>query len=256
MKAYRLFVFDLDGTLYRGSEPMPYAADVLAAIRQTGAAVRFYTNYSGATRDQVAEKLRSLGIEAHPEEVLTSGIVAVRYLMREGWERVFAVGEPGLVRTLAEHGLDVIESAGEPADAVVAGICRSFTYDLMARAMERVRAGAAFVATNADPTYPLEEGRLQPGAGAIVRALEVCSERPAIVVGKPSALGFEMALLETGASPPETMVVGDRPETDLAGAAALGCASWLVLTGVTSQLPDGQPGSPDLRGLWEYLAGR
>ena len=194
----------------------------------------------------MAEKLISLGFEVSVDEVYTSAMGAGRWLQWNGVTRVFVVGEEGLVATLAEYG---IESVDENPQAVVVGICRTFTYDWMNRALQHLVAGAEFVATNADATYPLEGGRIQPGAGAIVASISESSGIEPIVIGKPKPMLIEMILEEAGKLPTETLVIGDRVDTDIEAGKAAGCQTLLVGTGVTSECPDGQPFCKDLRVL-------
>jgi 4-nitrophenyl phosphatase len=258
--AFSLYILDLDGTLYRGNEPVPGAAEAMAELRRRGKAVRFVTNNSRATRSWVVEKLARMDIVASPEEVLSSGIAAARLLARRGWHRAFLVGEPGLFESVRDEGvravnaspnLEALSISDERADAVLVGICRSFTYDLLNGALQQVLAGARFVATNTDATYPVEGGRVVPGAGAIVASLQTCSGIAPIVVGKPEPLMLEMILEETGCDKSQVLVVGDRIETDIEWGRRAGCPTHLVLTGVTHEAPPSQRWSPDLRGILE-----
>jgi HAD superfamily hydrolase (TIGR01450 family) len=119
----------------------------------------------------------------------------------------------------------------------------------MSTAMQRIRGGQRFVATNSDSTYPMEGGRLIPGAGSIVAAIRTCSEQEPFVVGKPNPYMVTMALEGAGVRPSEALVVGDRLDTDIASGIAAGCPTHLVLTGVAHSAPEGQSFSPDLKGL-------
>lgn len=249
MNAYGLYVFDLDGTLYRGSEPIPGAADVLSELRGRGAKVGFFTNNSAMPPAAVAAKLTSLGFQCTDNEVATSSVAAANYCADNHVKSAFVVGESGLSDYLASCGLDCVGTSAR-ADAVVAGICRSLTYDLIDAALQHIRAGARFIATNRDATYPIENGREQPGAGAIVAAIEAASGVAPIVVGKP-APGMLLTLLNgANCSPADCLVVGDREETDLACADAAGCDSALVLTGVKR---DAKPGRTTIAALSELL---
>lgn len=258
MKRYRAYFFDLDGTLYRGAEAVPHAVEVLSILRHEGVAIRFLTNNSGATPEGVAAKLEAMGMEAHPEEVLTSGMAAASYAKSAGLRRIFAIGEPGLVLLLRSEGLEVVNADGagivlpddtKGADAVVAGICRSFTYKLLNAALQQLLAGATFIATNPDPTYPIEGGALEPGAGSIVAAVRTCSGREPYIAGKPSPDMVRLAIESCRVEAAEALVVGDRADTDLAAGEAAGCPSVLVLTGVTVEAPEGQKTIADLREL-------
>lgn len=259
MRRYRLYVFDLDGTLYRGSEPVVHAADVVAKLRREGAFIRFLTNNSGQTREFYVEKLGAMGFEPKPEEVYSTATGAAEFCLEQGLRAVFVVGEPGLIETLQEAGVEVVNAgpdalpkprSAKPSDAVVVGVCRSFTYAILEEAMQQILAGARFVATNTDNSYPLEGGRLQPGAGAMVAALETCSGRkPEVVIGKPNPLLVRQIAAGAGVPLSEVLCVGDRLETDILSGKNAGCDTHLVLTGVTKTAPDGQSWSEDLRAL-------
>lgn len=245
---FKAYLFDLDGTVYRGSEPIPNAAETLTEIRKRGACIRFLTNNSGADPEVIAQKLRGMGIEAHPEEVVTSGMAAARYLTKQSRNRLFVIGEPGLVRTLRKHSFEVANAGNDeivrpekngPYDAVVCGICRSFTYDLLNAALQAIRSGAEFVATNADATYPIEGGREQPGSGALVAALQTCSGIEPHVCGKPKPDMILMALESCRVKQEEALLVGDRIDTDIAAANAAGVHSVLVMTGVSTFAEEG-----------------
>jgi 4-nitrophenyl phosphatase len=255
---FRLYVFDLDGTIYRGSEPLPHAAESVAELRKRGAAVRFITNNSGMTRADLASKLGTMGIQASPKEIQSSGCSAAQLCAKKNIERVFLVGEPGLVAEFESFDRKVVNrdpsgrvcwKASEKAQAVVAGICRGFDYAIMSAALNQILDGAKFIATNEDPTYPIEGGKLEPGAGAVVAAIRTCSGTEPEVVGKPNPTMIKLILEETRISPKETLVVGDRVDTDIAAGKAAGCEVHLVLTGVTRQAPPGIPFGEDLRGV-------
>lgn len=260
MKRYQLYIFDLDGTLYRGSEVVAHAPSVVSALRSSGAQIRFLTNNSGQTRSFFCEKLRKMGYEPTLDEVYSTATGVAQLSVDSGYRRVFAVGEPGLVATLREFGVTVVNAAedgqvsveGGDCDAVVVGICRTFTYALMSAALHHIRAGKLFIATNTDATYPLEQGRLEPGAGSIVAAIQTCAGRePDVVVGKPNPLMVHQIANAAGVPMSEVLAVGDRYETDILSGLNAGCDAHLVLTGVTEKVPAGTSWSNDLRGLLE-----
>jgi len=242
------YLFDLDGTLYLGGEAIPGAAEVLQEFRSRGAAIRFLTNNSGTTPAQTAAKLAGMGFDASPDEVLTSGMAAADYAGKQGHRNLFVIGEPGLVSVLRERGFEVVnadrdgsvfplEPAG--ADAVVCGICRHFTYSLLNAGLQAILGGAGFVATNPDATYPMEGGRLEPGAGSLVAGLRTCTGVEPYVAGKPSPDMVRLALESCGVSAADGLMVGDRVDTDISAGEAAGCPSVLVLTGVTIEAPPG-----------------
>ncbi len=243
MNRYRLVVFDLDGTLYRGSEAVPHAVDAVLRLRDEGVLVRYATNNSAATREGTASKLRSMGYPAEPEEVYGSSHAAATLLNEQGMRSVFVVGEPGCIENLRASGVRVINApegratpeSDDAADAVVVGICRTFTYTLLDAALQQLLLDAALIATNRDATYPLEAGRLQPGAGSLVAAVETASGRMAKVAGKPERWMLDALLRDAGVRPEHTLVVGDREDTDIAFGRRAGCATAMVLTGVGSR---------------------
>ncbi len=254
---YRAVLFDLDGTLYRGVTAIPGAVETVQELLNRGVLVRYITNNATMTRAAFVEKLTGMGFPARPEEVHSSATGTATYLSEEGVKTVFAMGMPGLVSTLRDQGIEVV-NAGEDgivqatankAEAVVVGLCRSLSYPLLDGAMNQILGGARFVATNTDATYPLEGGRFCPGAGSIVASVQTCSGTEPFVVGKPKPFLVEEILREAALRPEEALVVGDREDTDLAAGRAAGCPTYLVLSGVETFLPEGQMGADDVTGL-------
>jgi 4-nitrophenyl phosphatase len=246
MKRYPLYIFDMDGTLFRGADALPDAVETVAALRTAGSRVRFVTNNSTRSPGSYVEKLRGMGFEAQPSEVYTSALAAAEYL-RGAVARAFVVGEDGLVAALEGAGVRVGDT--EP-DVVVVGLCRIFDYQMMSRALEHLLdARVRFVATNRDATFPLEGGRLVPGAGAIVASLVACSGREPELVGKPDPFLIEWILRDAAAPPSDALVIGDRVETDIVAGQQAGCDVHLVLTGVTTSPPSGVAWSPTLAGV-------
>ncbi len=252
LEAIKAVLLDLDGTVYRGSEPCPDAAESIALLVAAGYEIRYLTNNSAARPDQVTQKLTALGIPCQPDWVISSGMVAAQYLADGPFETYSYVGELGLAESLAESGKELVD-LGEPADAVVIGIGRSFDYNLLNLASRSIRDGAHFIATNLDPTYPMGGGALTPGAGSIVAAVKVASGYEPIVIGKPAPTVVLQACDDLGIAPEQSIVVGDRMDTDISCGIAAGAYTWLVLTGVTAEIPLGQSGSPTLAELTAQL---
>lgn len=244
---YRGYIFDLDGTLFRGDEPIPSAVEKLRELHEAGAIVRYVTNNSTQTRAYFAQKLTRMGFRCEPSEVVSSGVGTGIYLREQGVNTAFVVGEPGLVQTLADYGVTASQDA--QVDAVVVGLCRQFSYDLLREAMLRIRAGARFVATNPDATYPVEGGGLIPGAGSVVASVRTASETEPFIVGKPNPFLTHAALADAGLQPHEALVVGDRIDTDIESGRRAGCDTFLVLTGVATEIPAGQLGGADMTTL-------
>jgi HAD superfamily hydrolase (TIGR01457 family) len=227
---YDSFLLDLDGVLYRGDQPVEGAGEAVERLRARQKGLAFVTNNSSRTPAQVAEKLTSVGVPAGPEEVVSSATATAHLLAEQGGGSAFVIGEAGIREALSDAGLRILDGEPERVDHVVIGWDRSADYTRLRTAALLVQAGASLVATNADPSYPAPNG-LWPGAGALLAAVTTTLGRPAdIVVGKPNPGLYRAALERAGAGRP--LVVGDRVDTDIAGAAALGWDSLLVLTGV------------------------
>lgn len=229
-------VCDLDGVIYRGDEVIPGAPEAIGRLRERDISVLFCTNNSRSTVDQYVAKLRGLGIEADLQDVLTSAVVTAEALKARGFpgKTAIVVGGAGIREELSNVCISVKDDPTVTvADLVVVGWDPEFTYEAMKRATIAVRHGATFIATNDDATFPAADA-LWPGAGAILASIETASGRKAEVMGKPHEPMMSVAALRLeGAG--KIAVVGDRPDTDLAGATARGWATILVLSGVTTE---------------------
>jgi HAD superfamily hydrolase (TIGR01457 family) len=230
---YDAFLFDLDGVLYRGTDPVPGAADAVDRLRDLGKGLAFVTNNSSRTPEEVVERLRSVGVAAAPTEVVTSALVTAEVLAARGVGTAFVVGERGLRDALAAHGVAVLEGEPREADAVVVGWDRAADYDKLRVASVLVERGAALVASNPDVSFPAAGGEVWPGAGALLAVITATTGAPAEVIGKPHAPLLEAAHARAGSGVP--LMVGDRLDTDIAGAVALRWDSMLVLTGVSTR---------------------
>ena len=247
-----LLLVDLDGVVYRGADPVPGVAALLAERVRRGDDVVYVTNNSMHYRADYVDRLASMGAPVAADRVVSSPRATALWLAerdpRPKW--VLAFGGPGLRReledcgfevitageaaTLAETlGLDGFEAAGRP-DAVVVGLDPGVTYRRLAVTADAIRAGALFVATNRDPTYPVER-LLMPGAGSMVAAIETACGVVAISIGKPEPLLLLEAAQVVGADPRDAIMIGDGIGTDLAAARAVGARCILMLTGVTTR---------------------
>ncbi len=232
----KLLIFDLDGVLYTGDEPVPFAVESVNAFRSRGFTVRFLTNNSSRTRAFYADKLQDMGFQASEDEIMSSASAARRLLLERSPEgaRAFVIGEEGLFEELGPEFRIVGTDELETADYVVVGFDREFNYEKLAYGLEALLAGAEFIATNLDATYPMPGGKLLPGGGSIVAALAAAAGREPAVTGKPNPAGIMALMTDAGAAPEETLLIGDRPSTDMATARNAGTLSCLVLTGVAS----------------------
>ena len=231
----RGWLFDLDGTIYRGEELIPGADTVIAALRDDGRRVAFLSNKPLYTRADYAEKLTRLGIPTRPDEVINSSIVLVRHLATlDPGAPVFVIGEPPLVGELRAHGFEV--RADHRVRWVVIAFDRTFDYAKLDTALQAVRRhGARLIATNPDRTCPVEGGEIPDCAGMIAAVEAVTGRRVETIVGKPSPIMLDVALAALGVTAAECAMVGDRIETDIVMARQSGLASVLVLSGITSR---------------------
>jgi HAD superfamily hydrolase (TIGR01450 family) len=238
----RLICCDLDGVLWLGRRPIPGSADAINALRSAGFRVGFLTNNSSRTPRSIVEQLGGMGVEAADDDVVTSAQAAAA-LLRERLApgaRVLACAGPGVMEALEAEGYLVVDRG--PTDAVVVGFHPTFDFDELDRASAAVRAGARFVATNVDPTYPGPEGLL-PGNGAIVAAVATAAGRGPEVAGKPEQPTVAMVQSRFAAelSDGPGLMVGDRPSTDGLLATALGWPFALVLSGISDGDGGGEP---------------
>jgi glycerol 3-phosphatase-2 len=231
---YDAFVVDLDGVVWRGGEAIPGSSRALQAVRSAGKRLVFLTNNSGEAPEEVARKLTAIGVDAAPSEVLTSASVAARWIRERGLE-----GSPALVvgplsvERQFEGVVGLLSSAdAEKAALVFVGRDTGFTFERLDAASRAVRGGALLLAANRDPTMPVPGGE-EPGTGAILAAIEIAAGARAVVVGKPEGPMMKAAGELVG--PGRVLMIGDRPESDVAGARRAGWDAALVLTGVTAK---------------------
>jgi HAD superfamily hydrolase (TIGR01450 family) len=232
---YDVALLDLDGVVYVGPDPIPGVPEALAAARAAGMRLAFVTNNAARPPHAVADHLTELGIDAKAGEIITSAQAAARYLADHlpGGARVLVVGTVGLEQALRERGLHPVADARGQVDAVVQGFSPEMSWQLLAEGAIAVNRGVPWVATNLDPTVPSPRGRL-PGNGSLVAALRHATGKDPVVTGKPEPAMHRESVLRSEAQRP--IVVGDRLDTDIEGAGAVGCPSMLVLSGVTSAL--------------------
>ena len=231
---YDTALVDLDGVVYIGPAVVPGAPEALAKARQAGMRVAFVTNNAARTPEAVAEHLRDLGVDAEPNDVVTSAQAAARLVAERvpAGARVLVVGGEGLRAALTERGLRPVQSADDDPAAVVQGFAPEVGWALLTEGAIAVRRGLPWVASNLDLTIPTARGRA-PGNGALVGVIAAATgARPVAVAGKPELALHQEAVRRTGARHP--VVVGDRLDTDIEGANRAGDDSLLVLTGVTS----------------------
>ena len=236
---------DLDGVTYRGPEPIPTAPPALQAAADAGMALVYVTNNASRTPGDVAQHLIDVGIPARGDDVMTAAGAAATLLAErlDSGARVLVVGGRGLRIAVEAAGLTIVDSATDDPEAVVQGWSPDLGWKHLAEAAYAVHAGAWFLATNLDKTLPNERG-FAPGNGSLVRAVATAAEVEPDSAGKPEPAMFHLAARKVGADTP--LVIGDRLDTDLAGAVAAGYAGLMVLTGVNTAV-DAMLAPPEYR---------
>lgn len=258
-------ILDMDGVLWRGDQPIGDLPAIFNEIKQRGLQFMMATNNATLTIEQYREKLRRFGVEVQASQIINSAAAAAYYLSRQQPKRgpVFIIGETGLRQAMIDQGFTVTEDLTkngiEKPLAVVVGLDRHLTYEKLKHATVLIRSGVPFIGTNPDRTIPVPDG-LNPGAGSILAALQAATDVEPILIGKPKPVMYQAALEWMQVSPENTLVVGDRLETDIAGAQEIGCRTGLVLSGVATrdQAEQWSPKpdfiAPDLSSLLKMLA--
>jgi HAD superfamily hydrolase (TIGR01450 family) len=234
---YDHVLLDLDGCVYVGDEPTPRAVAAVTALRVAGKGVAFITNDARHAGEEYVRKLWGLGFRASLEEVVTVG-GALQHVLAEAdqWRAAYVVGAPAIHRHVDDAGVRIVNGRDvPPADVVVVAAHDDLRYDELRGAVQAVLRGAALVCAGRDKTFPMPDGPW-PGTGAIIAAVEEATGAVAVNVGKPAAQPFLTALDRLGADPARTraLVVGDRLDSDVAGARAAGLDGALVLSGATT----------------------
>ena len=231
----RGMIIDMDGVLWRGRTILDGVPELFEYLQANGLPYILATNNATATPDGFAERLRHASMDVPTERIVTSALATSSYLAERypGSARVLVIGDNGLRTALSEAGFSIVERADE-AEAVVVGMDPTVNWRRLAEATLAIRAGAFFVGTNPDPSFPTERGQV-PGNGAILAALQAASGQQPVVIGKPEPHLYRQAINAMGVKPEQTLILGDRLETDIRGGIELGSPTALLLTGVTDK---------------------
>ena len=239
LKQLKLAIFDLDGVVYRGDELIRNADKVIQELQNQSIKVVFNSNNSTITRQKYVEKLKSFNIQTELSNIYTSAsITSVEITKIKKNANVFVIGEIGLRQELEALGHKIVvepDNFGN-IDFVIVGLDRNFNYNSLEIAQKCILEGKAkFYATNADSTLPVANG-LKPGAGVIVKALEVCTgQKPIKIFGKPEPFGIQLILKDFKTKPKIACIFGDRLNTDILAGNRAEITTIAVLTGVTSK---------------------
>lgn len=230
----KALILDMDGVIWKGDAPIGDLAAIFKRIRERGLKFAFATNNGTKTPEDYQKILAGFGVDVGAAQIVTSAL-GIAFMLSQKYPRgtkIFVIGEEGIRVALEEKGFEVVGVEDAPqAEAVVMGIDRSVNFQKIAEATLLVRAGRPFYTTNTDRTFPTPRGEI-PGSGAWVSVVSMATRTDPIVAGKPFPYLMELALERLGTLKEETLVVGDRLETDIAAGQAVGCPTALVLSGV------------------------
>ncbi|MCL5274906.1 MAG: HAD-IIA family hydrolase [Chloroflexi bacterium] len=225
----------MDGVLWLGNQAMPGLVDFIATLHRLDIRFILATNNASKSGEEFIAKLAGMGASIALDEILTSPQATASYLAQHAPNaRIFTIGEPGLASELTSRGLIVVpQDHPDGATHVVVGWDRQLTYAKLAEACLLIRAGAVFIGTNPDVTYPEARG-IVPGNGATLAALRVATDVEPIIIGKPQPEMMVQAMQRMGSTPANTAALGDRLNTDILGGQNAGLTTLLVMSGVTS----------------------
>ncbi|MBO5415492.1 MAG: HAD-IIA family hydrolase [Clostridia bacterium] len=233
LKSKKLFVFDMDGTIYLGNSPFDFAISFISHLHESGCGVLFFTNNASHTTDFYMTKLSRLGFAPQKGEIMTSGDVTIEFLKRRrAGKSVYLVGTDELVESFRSAGIKILRGDEESADIVVTSFDTSLTYAKLEAACRFIRGGAEYLSTHPDKNCPTETGFI-PDSGAIAALVTTSTDVTPTYFGKPYRETIEMISEATGIDPADMCIFGDRLMTDIALGKKFGVTAVLVLTGET-----------------------
>jgi 4-nitrophenyl phosphatase len=229
-------IIDIDGTLFRGSVPLPGIKALFTFLQAKKMPFTLATNNATKAAAEYQDKLEEIGVQVDAGQIVTAAVATANYLAGELGKgtRIYVIGEPALRDELCQAGFDLLDDASQPADAVVVGGDSTLTYEKLKFAALLLQRGARFVGTNPDLLYPTEEG-LVPETGTTLAALQAATGISPRVIGKPERYLFDMALAKMDCERSRTLVLGDRLETDIGGGQRAELKTALVTTGVDNR---------------------
>jgi 4-nitrophenyl phosphatase len=235
LKDIKALIIDMDGVLWHDTQPLGDLPKLFAQIRKWDLRFILATNNATRTVQEYHEKLAGFGVDLDDGQIINAAEAVGIYLSERHPQgtRTYVVGQPSLKRTLENYGMQIVGEDESDVSIVVASLDYSLTYEKLKWASLLIQKGADFVGTNPDVTLPTPEGFI-PGSGTVIGALEIASGKKAKIIGKPEPLLYEMALKRLEVPPEKTLAIGDRLETDIAGAQAAGIHTALVLSGAST----------------------
>ncbi len=234
MKQYKAYCLDLDGTVYRGKEPIPSAISFIKDLQAQGIEPFYVTNNSSKTRSQIQDLLRSFDLEVPLTHIYSSALVTAKYVAEHYRDaNVYVIGVDGIRNALREEGIKVLSNEEEHADVLVMGIDWTITYDKIVQACKLVQNGAKLIGTNPDIHFPSEQ-YLIPGCGSLVELVAKVSKVEPLFIGKPSSHLLNFIQKEHKFIKSEMVMIGDNYHTDILCGIEFGCDTIHVNTGVSS----------------------
>ncbi len=229
-------IIDMDGVLWHDTEPLGDLPRIFSEIAESGYRVILATNNATRTVDEYHVKLKSFGVVLDDWQVINVSEALANYLQAHYAEKtkIYVVGQPSLKETLSSAGFSIVGWDEPDVEIVVASLDYQLTYDKLKEASLLIQKGCVFIGTNPDVTLPTPIGFL-PGSGTIIGAIEIATGQKPIIIGKPEPLLYKIAMKRLGVAPDETLAIGDRLETDIAGGQAAGLHTALVLSGASSK---------------------
>lgn len=232
IKEYKLYLIDLDGTIYNGNEKIEYAKEFIDYLNSNNIDYLFLTNNSTKIESDVVKKLNSLDINTNEKNIFTSSEATAMYLNSKKYAKVFVIGESGLRQTLERNNINLVN--WQDAEALVVGLDREINYKKLTDGISTIRNGAEFVVTNPDKLLPTEYG-MSPSNGAQMSFLEYATDTKATVIGKPNKFIMDFAIQKFNYELEDIAMIGDNYDTDIMSGINANIDTIHVQTGVTSK---------------------
>lgn len=232
IRSKKAFISDMDGVIYHGDKLLPGVKEFVKWLNDEGKKFVFLTNSSERTPKELQQKLSRLGIDVNKNVFYTSALATAAFLSSQHPKgSAYIIGEAGLINALYDAGYTM---DGIAPDYVVVGETRAYSYEKIERAVNLVIEGAKLIATNPDLTGPIERG-IAPATKALIAPIELATGKNAYFVGKPNPLMMRIALKKLGSTPEETIIIGDRMDTDIIAGIESEIDTALVLSGITTR---------------------